>query len=82
MEWQSQIQLSDFHIHTHQPLEASVACVLDALEPQSLFAVEETEVQGESGSVITPWPSTGPPPSRLLPVPALLLPSLAGGKYF
>ena len=54
-------QLSDCHIHTYQPLQASLACVPDALEPRSLSAVEETEVQGESESVIKPWLSTGPP---------------------
>ena len=55
-----------------------MACVLDALEPQSLFAVEETEVQGESGSVTTPWPSTGPPPSWAAPSPGSP-PLLPGG---
>ena len=57
----SRTQLSDFHMYTYQPLEASLASVPDALEPRSLSAVEETEVQGDSGSVIKPWLSMGGP---------------------
>ena len=79
----SRTQLSNCHIHTYQPLEASLACVPHALEPRSLSAVEKTEVQGESGSVIKPWLSSGALlPLGLLPVLAPLLSSLAGGKYF